>query len=143
VKQQHTLTATPILTTKTTYRSLSAQRLSERTVFYGPQRFTAVFTRDSLCPYRMPDSSSLSPLFLFKIQLNTFPSALKSSKWFLSPRFPHQIPACTFPLPHTCYMSRPFILPCFVTLMVYYVEKRSSSPPLPVTVSFLDQISSS
>jgi hydroxyacyl-ACP dehydratase HTD2-like protein with hotdog domain len=32
VKQQHTSTATSILTTKSTYRSLSAQRLSERTV---------------------------------------------------------------------------------------------------------------
>jgi hypothetical protein len=33
VKQQYTLTATSILTTKSTYRGLSAQRLSERTVF--------------------------------------------------------------------------------------------------------------
>jgi hypothetical protein len=32
VKQQHTSTATSILTTKSTYRNLSAQRLSERTV---------------------------------------------------------------------------------------------------------------
>jgi hypothetical protein len=33
VKQQHTSTATSILTTKSTYRNLSAQRLSERTVY--------------------------------------------------------------------------------------------------------------
>jgi hypothetical protein len=32
VKQQHTSTATSMLTTYSTYRSLSAQRLSERTV---------------------------------------------------------------------------------------------------------------
>jgi hypothetical protein len=32
VKQQHTSTATSVLTTKSTYRSLSAQRLSESTV---------------------------------------------------------------------------------------------------------------
>jgi hypothetical protein len=32
VKQQHTATATSVLTTKPTYRSLSAQRLPERTV---------------------------------------------------------------------------------------------------------------
>jgi hypothetical protein len=32
VKQQHTSTATLKLTTKSTYRSLSAQRLSERTI---------------------------------------------------------------------------------------------------------------
>jgi hypothetical protein len=32
VKQQHTATGTSILTTKSTYRSLSAQRLSEHTV---------------------------------------------------------------------------------------------------------------
>ena len=31
-QQQHTSTATSILTTKSTYHSLSAQRLSERTV---------------------------------------------------------------------------------------------------------------
>jgi hypothetical protein len=39
VKQQHTSTATSILTTKSTYRSQSAQRLPERTV-YPPQRRT-------------------------------------------------------------------------------------------------------
>jgi hypothetical protein len=33
VKQQHTSTATLILTTKSAYRSLSTQRLSERTVY--------------------------------------------------------------------------------------------------------------
>jgi hypothetical protein len=33
VKQQHAATATSILTTKLTYRSLSVQRISERTVF--------------------------------------------------------------------------------------------------------------
>jgi hypothetical protein len=33
VKQQHTSTATSILTTKSTYRSLSAQRLSKRTLY--------------------------------------------------------------------------------------------------------------
>jgi hypothetical protein len=33
VKQQHTSMAASILTTKSTYRSLSAQQLSERTVF--------------------------------------------------------------------------------------------------------------
>jgi hypothetical protein len=33
VKQQHTATATAVLTAKCTDRSLSAQRLSERTVF--------------------------------------------------------------------------------------------------------------
>jgi hypothetical protein len=32
VKQQHTSTSTSILTNKSTYRSLSAQRLSERTI---------------------------------------------------------------------------------------------------------------
>jgi hypothetical protein len=34
VKQQHTATATSILTTKSTCRNLSAQRLSERTVLH-------------------------------------------------------------------------------------------------------------
>ena len=29
------------------------------------------------------------------------------SKWSLSFRFPCQIPLCTFPLPHTCYMPCP------------------------------------
>jgi hypothetical protein len=34
MKQQHTSTATSILTTKSTYRSLSEQRLFDRTVLY-------------------------------------------------------------------------------------------------------------
>jgi hypothetical protein len=34
VKQEHTSKATSILTTKSTYRNLSAQRLSERTVLH-------------------------------------------------------------------------------------------------------------
>jgi hypothetical protein len=29
-----------------------------------------------------------------------------SSKWYLSPRFPHQNPINTSPLHHTCYMPR-------------------------------------
>jgi hypothetical protein len=36
VKQHHTSTATSILTTKSTHRSLSAQRLSERTILLLP-----------------------------------------------------------------------------------------------------------
>jgi hypothetical protein len=51
VKQQHTSTAISILTTKSTYRSLSAQRLSERTVllllyFFSQPWFSHVFTAE-------------------------------------------------------------------------------------------------
>jgi hypothetical protein len=38
VKHQHTSTATSILTTKSTYRSLTAQRLSERTLHRSKQQ---------------------------------------------------------------------------------------------------------
>ena len=44
---------------------------------------------------------------LRKIYLNILLSVPGSSKWSLSLAFPHQNPAYTYPLHHTCYMPCP------------------------------------
>ena len=50
----------------------------------------------------------MPPPHFLKIRLNIIlPSMPGYSKWSLSPRFPHQDPARTSPLPYMCYMSRP------------------------------------
>ena len=61
------------------------------------------------CPYPEPARSSPYPTFYFlKIYLNIIlPSTPGFPKWFLSSRFPHQIPVYASPLPHMCYLPRP------------------------------------
>jgi len=50
----------------------------------------------------------MHPSHFLKIRLNIIlPCMPGYSKWSLSPRFPHQNPVRTSPLPHTCYMPRP------------------------------------
>ena len=64
------------------------------------------------CPPRVPILIQTNPVHtptshFLKIYLNIiFPSTPGSPKWSLSLRFPHQHPAYTSPLPHTCYKSR-------------------------------------
>jgi hypothetical protein len=82
-------------------------------------------------PYHKPYLSSLCPLFLFKTQRNTLRCAHKFSKWYITlSGFPTKSLHALFLSPVRATCSAHFILLCFVTLMVSYVEKRSSSPSL-------------
>jgi len=98
------------------------------------------------CPYHEPDQTSTCPPSHFlKAHLNIiFPSMPGSSKWSLSPRFPHQNPVYTSPRPHTCYMLRPSHSPPFDNPNITFGEEyRSLSSSLcsflhtPVTSSLL------
>ena len=64
------------------------------------------------CPPPVPILSQINPGHAqshFPIHLNIIlPSMPGSYKCCLSLKFPHQNPVYAFPLPHSCYMSRPF-----------------------------------
>ena len=54
-----------------------------------------------------PDHAS--PSHCLRIVFNIIlPSTPRSSKWWLSLRYPHQNPVCTSPVSHTCHISHPF-----------------------------------
>ena len=64
------------------------------------------------CPATVPNLNQIDPVHtptsnILKIHFNIIlPSMPGPSKWSRSLRFPHQNSAWTFPLLHTCYMSR-------------------------------------
>jgi hypothetical protein len=105
VKQQHTSTATSILTTKSTYRSLTAQRLSERTVPInnGLQLVSVVFTYGILFIF------TLSWLSFFKVKERLSITGVVMLQDFTV--FPYQFdstivpysPITSFPNPMGCY----------------------------------------
>jgi len=72
-------------------------------------------------PQVVPVLSQINPLHtlqsnLFKIHFNIIlPSMPKSSKWYLSFRFPHQNPVCISLLPSTQHMPCYFILLYMIT----------------------------
>ena len=73
-----------------------------------------VHYRTHKCPPPVPLLSQLDPdhtssTHFLKIHLNIILSSRSGSpKWSLSFRFTHQNPVYASPLPHTCYMPRPF-----------------------------------
>ena len=97
------------------------------------------------CPYPEPDQSSPCPSpHTLKIHLNIiFTFMLRSPKWSLSLRFPHQVSVCTSPLPHSCYMPAHLILLHLITRITFSEQYRSLSSSLcsflhsPVTSSLL------
>ena len=71
-----------------------------------------------------------SPFNLLKIHLNIILIYAWSSKWTLSPRFHHQNPVCTSPLPHTCCMHTHLILLDLNTRLKFGEEYRPLSSSL-------------
>ena len=70
----------------------------------------------------------MPPIHFLKINFHIIqPSTPGSSKWSLSVKFPHQNPACTSPLPCTCYVPRPLILLHLITQIMFGEEYRSLS----------------
>jgi hypothetical protein len=65
-----------------------------------------VYHRVHKCPSPVPVLSQIDPVhaFYFNIILS---STSGSSKWSLSPKYPHQNFVHTSALPHTCYTPRP------------------------------------
>ena len=117
-----------------------------RTIWH-PEVYYCIHKSPLICPELHPDQSiSCFPSHLLKFYFNTtLPSKLISSKWPHFLKFSHQNPICHSPLPHTCYMSRPYILLYSITRIVFGAEQRSLSSSLygilhpPVTISLFGQ----
>jgi len=84
------------------------------------------------CPSPEPDQSSpCPPSHSLRIHFNIIlPFTPGTSKWYLSPRFPHKNPTCTFLLPHTCYMLSPNYCSRFITRIIFGDDYRSLSTSL-------------
>ena len=72
------------------------------------------------------------PFHFLKIHFNIILlSRPRSSKWFLSLRFPHQNPVHTSPLPHMCYIPSPRTCEMFVIVIHFYGEELLAPCPTP------------
>ena len=98
------------------------QLVKKLPAFYGTWRFIAAFTRAHHLSLSWATSiQSIPHIQLPKFHLNIIlPSVLGSPQWSLSPRFPHQNPVHTSPLPHVRHMPRPSHCSRFYRLLYYY-----------------------
>jgi hypothetical protein len=94
VKQQHTATATSVLTTKSMYRSLSAQWLSERTIESSLSRPWLFCRSTRPCSYNKQRNI---PVTITKQSLSTFSASL-----YHHATLP---PMTNFPLHWTCVVG--------------------------------------
>ena len=88
----------------------SSQLVKKFPAFYGTWRIITSFTsaRHLSLSWARKIQSTLLSYFLKKHCNIIFPSMPGSFKWPPSLSFPHQNSVCTSPIPHTCYMLRPF-----------------------------------
>ena len=84
------------------------------------------------CPNPEPDQSSpCPPSHSLRIHFNIIlPFTPGTSKWYLSPRFPHENPTYTFLLLHTCYMFRLPYCSRFITRIIFGEYYKSLNTPL-------------
>ena len=77
-------------------------------ILYVTWRFITVFTAASQLPYPQSDAVHTFQYYLCKIHFNiTLPSMPRSSKWYLSLKFPHQNPVSTSHIPRAWHISLP------------------------------------
>jgi hypothetical protein len=108
--QNHLLITYLLRATVLREKLIIPQLLKKFPAFYETRRFITAFIRSRHLPlFWARLIKSMPPPHLFwKIHFNIIlPSTPGSSKWSSSLRFPHQNPAYTSPLPHTCYLPSP------------------------------------
>ena len=83
-------------------------------------------------PNPEPDQPSpFTPSHSLRIHFNIILSFTPgTSKWYISPTFPHENPTCTYLLLHTCYMLRLPYFSRFITRIILDEYYRSLNTPL-------------